>query len=366
MTYLFYFGHPAQYLFLRATMQKLQEKHKVVILIKTKDILENLIQADGFEYTNILPKTRGGSKFAIVMSLLKRNAKILPFIRKTKPDLMVSTDASIAQLGKMLKIKRISITEDDYDIIKPLADLSYPVTNHILCPKVCGVGKWEHKKIGYDGYMKLGYLHPNVFTPSPEILKNYGLAEKYAIIRLAKLAAFHDFGIKGITYEFLDKIIERLEKQNIQVLISNEATIDSKYDVYLLKINPSDMHHILAQAQMLICDSQSMSVEAAVLGVPSLRYSSFAGKISVLEELEHKYQLTFGIPIGEEQRLLDKLDQILDLDSFIDIFQQRRASMLAEKIDVTAFLVWFLKNYPKSVSEYKNNQQMWPLEVILN
>ena len=365
MTYLFYFGHPAQYLFLRATMRSLQMSHKVVILIKTKDILEDLIQADGFEYYNILPKTRGGSKFAIALSLLKRNAKILPFIRRTKPDVMVSTDASIAQLGKMLNVKRISITEDDYDIIKPLADLSYPVTNHILCPKVCSVGKWNHKKIGYDGYMKLGYLHPNVFTPSSDLVNKYGISDKYAIIRLAKLAAFHDFGIKGITYQFLDQIIQRLEQKNIKVFISNEQDIDSKYDSYLLKINPSDMHHLLAYAQMLICDSQSMSVEAAVLGVPSLRYSSFAGKISVLEELEHQYQLTFGIPIGEEQMLLNKLEEILSLQNLRVVFQERRAKMLADKIDVTAFLVWLLENFPKSVDEYQANPY-WPLKGNFN
>lgn len=365
MTYLFYFGHPAQYLFLRATMRNLQTRHKVVILIKTKDILEDLIQADGFEYHNILPKTRGGSKIAIAMSLLKRNAKMLPFIRRTKPDLMISTDASIAQLGKILKIKRITITEDDYDIIKPLADLSYPVTNFILCPKVCSVGKWDHKKIGYDGYMKLGYLHPNVFTPDQLILSNYQISGNYALIRLAKLAAYHDFGIKGITYQFLDKIIQRLEEKEIKVFISNEHQIDPKYDAYLLKINPSDMHHVLAKAQLLICDSQSMSVEAAVLGVPSLRYSSFAGKISVLEELEHQYQLTFGIPIGEEQMLLQKLEEILSLQDVSTVFQERRTKMLTEKIDVTAFLVWLLENFPNSAKEYQASQK-WPLIGNLN
>ncbi len=55
------------------------------------------------------------------------------------------------------------------------------------------------------------------------------------------------------------------------------------------------MHHVLSFASLLICDSQSMSVEAAMLGVPSLRYSSFSGRISVLEELEHQYGLTYGI-----------------------------------------------------------------------
>ena len=42
-----------------------------------------------------------------------------------------------------------------------------------------------------------------------------------------------------------------------------------------------------------------MAVEAAMLGTPSLRFNDFAGKIGVLEELEHKYELTFAIPPSE-------------------------------------------------------------------
>jgi uncharacterized protein len=71
------------------------------------------------------------------------------------------------------------------------------------------------------------------------------------------------------------------------------------------------MHHVLANASLLISDSQSMSVEAAMLGVPSLRFSSFAGKISVLEELEHKYKLTFGIDPSSPNKLLFKIEDII-------------------------------------------------------
>ena len=39
---------------------------------------------------------------------------------------------------------------------------------------------------------------------------------------------------------------------------------------------------------MLVCDSQSMTVEAAILGIPSIRYSDFSGRIGVLEELEKR------------------------------------------------------------------------------
>jgi predicted glycosyltransferase len=115
------------------------------------------------------------------------------------------------------------------------------------------------------------------------------------------------------------------------------------------------MHHVLAMSSLLISDSQSMSVEAAMLGVPSLRYSSFAGKISVLEELEHKYNLTYGIQIGKEEELMRKLDFLLSMKNLSLEFQTRRQRMHADKIDVTAFMVWFIENYPVSRATMKSN-----------
>jgi predicted glycosyltransferase len=116
------------------------------------------------------------------------------------------------------------------------------------------------------------------------------------------------------------------------------------------------MHDVLAHSKLLICDSQSMSVEASMLGVPSLRYSTFSGKISVLEELEHNYELTFGFPISQGEALLSKLKLILTMDDFHSVFQQRRQKMLSEKINVSEFLFWFFTNYPKSVALMKSSE----------
>ena len=62
---------------------------------------------------------------------------------------MIGTDSSIAIVGKLLHVHRITITEDDYEVIKLLGDLTYPFTETILCPNICKVGKWDSKKIGY-------------------------------------------------------------------------------------------------------------------------------------------------------------------------------------------------------------------------
>lgn len=350
MRILMYFGHPAQYLFLRATLKELKKAgcHELTLVIKTKDVLEALIAEDGLEYINILPEERGRSRFSIAWSLVRRNWKLIPIILKKRPQLMIGTDATIAQLGKLFSINRITITEDDYDIVKTLAWLSYPFTQNILCPEACSVGPWEHKKTGYKGYMKLAYLHPAVFVPDASVKATYGIGSAYAIVRLARLTAHHDFGVKGLDSSLTDEIIHLLEERGYRVIISSEGVTQSKYRRYELPIKASDMHQLLCFASVLISDSQSMSVEAAMLGVPSLRLSDFAGRISVLEELEKQYQLTFGFKPSEQAHMLQKLQQLLSMQDLEPEFSRRRSRMLADKINVSAFLTWYIGNYPQS------------------
>ena len=356
MKILIYVGHPAQYLFFRQSIKTLLlREHNIILLIKTKDVLENLVKADGFNYINIVPTVRGASKLSIGLSLVKRNLRMLPIILREKPDLLIGGDPSISQLGWLLRKNRFTLTEDDYPIIKTLADLTFPFAQHILCPNVCDTGNWSNKKIGYEGYMKLAYLHPNIFTPKYNIIEKYNIKEKFVLIRLAKLTAHHDFGIKGLGVDELKMLIESIKSKNYNIYISSEDILNETLSKYKLTINPSDIHHILAFSSLLISDSQSMSVEASMLGTPSIRYSDFAGKISVLEELEHQYKLTFGILPGDFSTLKSKMNEILDNENLKIDFENRRKKMLANKINVSDFMSWFIENYPESATVMKKN-----------
>ncbi len=352
MKILVYVGHPAQYHFMKNALKILKEKgHSLKLLIKTKDVLESIAKEDGWEYENIQPVPRKSSKLAILMASFRRTAKVMRIAKKFQADLLIGEDSSIAQSAKVLRKTSFTITEDDYEVVKNWARLTFPFSSHIVVPTVCRVGKWERKKIGYDGYMKMAYLHPHYFTPNEEIIKDYNISGKYVLVRLAKLTAFHDKGIKGLSNELVNKIIDISTRNGYKVYISSEVDLDSSLESYRLKINPKDIHHIMAFSSLLISDSQSMSVEAAMLGVPSLRFSDFAGRISVLEELEKKYGLTFGIPTSQPDTLIGKLTEVLENDGYKEEFARRHKKMMNDKIDVTAFLVWLIENYPTSVKQ---------------
>lgn len=349
MKILIYLGHPAQYHFFKFIIKNLKSKgHDITLLLKTKDILEELVRQDGVSYINIQNKIRKNNTLSILLAQIQRTFKVLRIAKKKKVNLIIGTDASVAQAAKLLRIKSITVLEDDISVIPKLAKITYPFSDSIVVPTVCDVGKWHYKKIPYEGYMKLSYLHPNYFAGDKNIVSKYINCEKFILIRLAQLTAHHDVGINGLNVELVLKIIEIANQTGHNVFISSEARLDDRITRYQLKIETRDIHHVMASASLLVSDSQSMSVEAAMLGIPSIRFSDFSGRISVLEELEHKYHLTFGVKTSQSKELIKIIQNMLIDKELSDKFTTRREQMLSDKIDVTAFFVWLIENYPDS------------------
>ena len=154
-------------------------------------------------------------------------------------------------------------------------------------------------------------------------------------------------------------------------LFSSERPLEPQFEKYRIKINPLDMHHVMAFASLYIGDSQTMAAEAGVLGVPFVRFNDFVGRIGYLRELEDTYHLGYGIhasvlpddspirrndgslqPSGVKE-LYKRVSELISMPSAErrELFQQRRAQMLDDKIDCAKFLTWFIENYPQSAEQ---------------
>ena len=220
--------------------------------------------------------------------------------------------------------------------------------------------------------MGAAYLHPNHFTPDPKIVSGYGLPVTedgkvlgpFFIMRFASLNAHHDSGIKGINTEIAQRLIDILAPHGT-IYITSERPLEPQFEQYRIRINPLDMHHVMAFASLYIGDSQTMAAEAGVLGVPFVRFNDFVGRIGYLRELEDVYQLGFGIKAssdGSVDALCARVSELVALPAKErqSTFQQRRQSMLSDKIDCAQFLTYFIENYPQSVAETKAaTDQFW-------
>ena len=355
-TFLFSLGHPAHFHMFKHTMRALKEAgHKVIVVIRPKDVLEQLCINEGIDYRSIGKRPDKGGKLSRAAVVVQRTLEIAKIVRKEKPCMLMGSDGVMAYLGTLFRTPSFEFFDDDYGVIKLYAWMFFPFYSDLVCPVTTDAARWERKKTGYAGYQKLAYLHPNRFTPDKSVVEKYFPTDKpYFLLRFAKFNAHHDDGIGGINATVAQRLIETLLPYG-SVHISSERPLEPEFEKYRLHINPSDMHHLLAFAQLYIGDSQSMAVESAVLGTPCLRFNDFAGKVSVLEELEHKYELTFGIRPSEPEKLYAKLDELLAMPDLREAFQQRRQKMLSEKIDVAAFFTWFIENYPESRKIMREN-----------
>lgn len=351
MNVLIQLSHPAHFhLYKNVAKNLMDDGHKVFILIKTKDILEDLLEQSGLPYYNILKEAHRKSKLGILMDMLVRDWRILRFVRKNKIDLLTGSTVEVAQVGWLTRKCRVNTGEDDMRIVPLFQKMGGPFVQTILSPVSCDNWKLEPKSVKYAGFHKLAYLHPNQFTPDRSVVEKYFPVDKpYFILRFAQLKAYHDLASQahGINTEIAQHLIDMLSPYG-DVYITSERELEPQFEKYRLQINPLDIHHVLAFAKLYIGDSQSMAVEAAMLGTPSLRFNDFAGKIGVLEELEHKYELTCAIPSSNPQRLYDKVEEWLADSDLKEVFQARHQRMLSDKIDVTAFFTWFIENYPES------------------
>lgn len=370
MKILFMISHPAHFHMFRNTISNLKKDgHEVVIVIRPKDMLEQLCIDAGMEFYKVKNRPKRWGMFGLAVSLMAKTIEVLRIARKEKPDMLIGSDGVLAYVGTLCRIPSFEFFEDDVRIIQLYAKIFFPFYSNVVCPYVCDAEKWNSKKVGYPGYQKLTYLHPKRFTPNPEIVRGYGIGlnegkkpfEPYYIIRFAKLSAHHDVGVHGFTKEIAETVINKL-KAHGRVFITSEAELPAEFEQYRLRIRPLDIHHVLAFASLYIGDSQSMAVEASMLGTPCIRFNDFVGKkkISVLEELEHTYGLTYGISSTMPEVLYQRVDEILTMPDARKTYQQRREKMLKDKIDVTAFWTWFIEHYPQSVNEVQEaDKDFW-------
>jgi predicted glycosyltransferase len=106
---------------------------------------------------------------------------------------------------------------------------------------------------------------------------------------------------------------------------------------------------VIASASIVYGESATVASEAAVLGIPAI-YLDNTGRCYTREE-EEKYGLVFNFTESEEdqEKSILKGVELLSTPGIKEEWQRRRQKMLNDKIDVTAFLVWFVENWPQSI-----------------
>jgi len=342
-------GHPAHVHLFKNLAWRLQENgHIVLFTCRDREHVIHLLKTYGFTFKNFGKHyiTLKGKLYGLV----KNELQTLKAAQNFKPDLFISHGSTIAAITSYLIRKPHIALEDTFNMEQ--VKLYMPLTKVVL------TGDYPHKplsnkEIQYPGYHELAYLISSVFTPDESVLKNLAVekGDKYAIIRFVAWNASHDVGHKGLTHETKIKLIERLSS-HLKVFISSEADLPREFKPYQIKIKPEEMHSILAFAHLFVGESGTMASEAAVLGTPAIFLNNkHFGCID--DQAEYGVLFQYSESQEDQLRLIDKSVELASRTDKSE-YKQKAIRMTNDKIDLSAFLFWFVVNYPESLRETRN------------
>lgn len=338
-----FLGHPAHYHMFKHITAELESRGIVVdYLVKRKDMLEELVKRSGHSYHIVRrQECSAKGKVGLAWALVSMELNVTAYLLRYRPCLLMGTYAPV--ISHLTGVPMIICCEDDTAVVPRFARTSYPYASAILAPTYCDGGPWDEKMTKYAGFQKLAYLHPLHFSPQRELVEPHlrNPERPFVLIRFAKLQAHHDKGIGGMTNSVAMNLVNMLAP-HFDIYITSERPLSDNLEPYRLDINPLDIHHWMAFAAIYIGDSQSMAVEAAMLGTPSIRFSDFAHRIGVLNALEERYHLTIGIPSNRPYILYQTVQQMIETPNLQNEYQRRRQAMLSEQIDVTQFFTDYI------------------------
>ena len=308
------------------------------VVARDKDITSRLLERYGIPFTTLAPVGRG--LIGQFCELARREIGMFRLARRLRPKIITGTSVNAARVARLVGARSVILCEDDAKYIPLFRWLAYPMASAIITPDALAYENRGERHLTYPSYQKLFYLHPNRFTPDAGVLKELGLreGEPFGLVRLSALQAHHDIGARGMSEALIRNVISLAQSFGVRLFISSEKPLAAEFAAHRAAAAPERMHDALAHAAFLVCDSQSMTVESALLGTPAFKINTFAGIISVIRELEQA-GLAFGYRPGNEAALLSDLRGVLSMPDRRAAFAGRLAELLRRKVDP---LPWFL------------------------
>ena len=336
MRYLFFTNTPAHvHLYKHAARNLSNEGHEVQILARDYGCTLDLL-----EYEDLPYKVYGScstSKTSLFRRLPGHYYRIARLARRFDPDIAFGIGAYAAHGSVFAGCRCVLVIDSepttiDHHISKPFADI-------ILTPttfrKRLGANHYE-----FNGFKESAYLHPDVYTPNPAVRDELGVGsdEPFVIVRFNAFGSHHDVGHSGFPPNRRLELIEQLAAE-ATVFVSDEAgTFEfDGIDARPFELHPARLHDALAEARLLVADTQTMVTEAAMLGTPAVRSNSFVGENDMGNFLSlEEFGLIFNADTFESA-----IDIAVDLagdETVEEEWQRKRALFIQDMVNLTSVI----------------------------
>jgi uncharacterized protein len=340
-------GHPGDfYVFKNFALRMQKNGHQILFTVREGE--KESAHLDHYRFNYKIIGKKKASLAGKLSGIPKFTYQIFLISLKFRPTIFMSHGSIFAGITAFL-LRKPHIALEDTGNMEQIR-LSKPFSNVIVSPDVLPIDLGE-KHIRYKGYHELAYLGPGYFHKNSDIYKNLGIPEgaPYAILRFVSWNASHDIGQKGLTDKDKIRLVDYLATK-MNVFISAESKLVPELESYRINIPVTRMHDALAFATIYIGEGATMASEAGILGTPSVYISTI--KISYTQDQEN-YGTVFNFTNFDDAfAMITKITSSTDFRKSVVNGKDR---LLQEKIDVTAFFVWFVENYPVSAKIMKEN-----------
>ncbi len=315
----------------------MEEKgHEVIFVARKKEIAHCLLNLYNIPY---ISRGRGRhGRIGKVLYSIYANAKLFLIARKHKPDLFLNfLHPYPSQVARLLG--KVSLVFSDTEHADLHHKLTLPFVTKIYTPSCyrLSLGK---KQVRFNGFMELAYLHPNYYSPNPDVLNQLGVheKEKYVIVRFVSWTATHDFGHTGMSLENKRKAVKSMSRY-AKVFISAEGELPPDLEHYRIKLPFNRMHDAVYYSSLLFGESATMASEAAILGTPSIFIDNDGRGYTDEEEMRYGIVFNFTESESDQQEAIAKAVNILSDDSSRLRFKNVRDVLILDSIDTTRFMV---------------------------
>ncbi|HTT07456.1 MAG TPA: DUF354 domain-containing protein [Gammaproteobacteria bacterium] len=345
-------NHPAHVHFFRHPLRTLRERgHDVLVTSRDKEMALDLLRDLGIRNIT-LSSQGGGGLLMLARELVIRDVRLYRVVKEFHPEVMAAIGGTfIAHVGALTHVPSLVFYDTENATLQNA--ITYPLASCVFAPRCYEAWLPERRHVRYDGYHELSYLHPRYFSPDRRIAEENGLAGNgnTFFLRLVSWRANHDIAEQGWTTELLRRVIRKLSALG-RVLISSEAALPPDLQEFRYAGSPAQVHHVLAFCRAFVGESATMASECAVLGVPAI-YAAHTGR-GYTNEQERRYGLVINVRSLGWSVLESAMDRILSLPP--EQGQHARARLLAETIDVAAFVVECLETFPEPLRRYQRSQ----------
>lgn len=349
MRFVFDISHPAHVHFFRHIVQGLEgHGHATWVVARDKDVTLDLLDAYGIAHKSVGTSGRKG-RLKQIAELVGRDIALWRIARRFGADVIVTRNPSGVQAARLAGVIGVFDT-DDGRAAGVHFKAAAPFAHYITTP-ACLTEDFGPRHVRYRGLKQSAYLHPDHFTPDPAVLSRVGLApgDAFFIVRFVEMSASHDNNQAGMRSDVRLEIVRRLQRRG-PTFISWEGAPDPALADCRLPFAPHEIHHALAFSRLYVGDSQTMAAEAAMLGTPALRMSSFTGKLDYLSHLETAYGLVSSFTPNQQEAFFDRLEKLLGSADVRQSLAADHQRMLHDMENVARWYVRFLESLSRSAT----------------